>query len=119
MPQVLTAILPLSNEGSMSKDKGTIEEMKVAASDLVDRVQELIKEGQTKRVVIKKGDHVYMEIPLSVGLGGAMATIWLAPTLAAVAAIAAIVTDVELVVERVDEVEVVEVSSEDEDEDES
>jgi len=91
----------------MSEEKSTIEEMKVAAGELVDRVQELIKDGSARRVSIKKGDHVYMEIPLSVGLGGAMATIWLAPTLAAVAAIAAIVTDVELVVERVDEAEVV------------
>ena len=91
----------------MSEEKSTIEEMKVAAGELVDRVKELIKDGSARRVSIKKGDHVYMEIPLSVGLGGAMATIWLAPTLAAVAAIAAIVTDVELVVERVDETEVV------------
>jgi hypothetical protein len=92
----------------MTGKHSTIEEMKVAAGDLVDRVQDLIREGQARRVSIKKGDHVYMEIPLSVGIGGAMATVWLAPTLAAVAAIAAIVTDVELVVERVDPSEVVE-----------
>ena len=91
----------------MTEAKSTIEEMKVAAGELVDRVQELIKDGKARRVSIKKGVHVYMEIPLSYGLGGAMATIWLAPTLAAVAAIAAIVTDVELVVERVDEAEIV------------
>ena len=91
----------------MPEKNRTIEEMKVAAHDLVDRVQELIKEGQARRVSIKKGEHVYMEIPLSVGLGSAMATIWLAPTLAAVAAIAAIVSDVELIVERFDEAEIV------------
>jgi len=98
----------------MPEEQSTIEEMKVAAGELVDRVQELIKDGRSKRVSIKKGDHVYMEIPLSVGLGGAMATIWLAPTLAAVAAIAAIVTDVELLVERVTEAEIVEESAPDE-----
>ena len=99
----------------MPEEKSTIEEMKVAANELVGRVQELIKDGRARRVSIKKGDHVYMEIPLSVGIGGAMATIWLAPTLAAVAAIAAIVTDVELVVERVDEAEVVDEAVEEED----
>ena len=98
----------------MSEVKSTIEEMKVAAGELVDRVQALIKDGSARRVSIKKVDHVYMEIPLSYGLGGAMATIWLAPTLAAVAAIAAIVTDVELVVERVDEAEVVDEVTNDE-----
>ena len=98
----------------MSESSSTIEEIKVAASDLVDHVQELIKDGRARRVSIKKGDHVYMEIPLTVGLGSAMATIWLAPTLAAVAAIATIVSDVELVVERVDEAEIVEELTEDE-----
>ena len=72
----------------------------------------LIGYRQARRVSIKKGEHVYMEIPLSVGLGSAMATIWLAPTLAAVAAIAAIVSDVELVVERFDEAEIVAESDE-------
>lgn len=89
----------------MQEPNVTIEEMKVAANQLVDRVKELIKEGRTRRVTIKKGDHVYMEIPLTVGIGGAMATIWLAPALAAVGAIAALVSDVELVIERVEETE--------------
>ncbi len=77
-----------------------LEEVKVAGNQLVEEVRQLIREGQARRVTIKKGDHVYMEIPLSFGIGGAMAAIWLAPTLAAVGAIAALVTDVELVVER-------------------
>jgi hypothetical protein len=83
-----------------SKSKHFTEEIKVAGNQLVDRVRELIKEGNARRVTIKRGDVVYMEIPLSVGIGGAMATIWLAPALAAVGAIAALVSDVELVVER-------------------
>ncbi|MEM1269093.1 MAG: DUF4342 domain-containing protein [Bacteroidota bacterium] len=85
----------------MSKE---LEEIKVAGTQLVEEVRRLIKDGSASRLTIKRGTHVYMEIPLSVGLGGAMAAIWLAPTLAAVGAIAALVTDVELVVER-DEVE--------------
>ena len=101
----------------MSQVNRTIEEIKVAGEELVDRVQELIKEGSARRVSIKKGEHVYMEIPLTVGLGSAMATIWLAPTLAAVAAIAAIVSDVELVVERVAEAEIVETVETDDDSD--
>jgi hypothetical protein len=50
-----------------------------------------------------------MEIPLTVGIGGAMATVWLAPVLAAVGAIAALVSDVELVIERAEEAEPTEV----------
>lgn len=93
----------------MQDPNTTIEEMKVAANQLVDRVKELIKEGRTRRVTIKKGEHIYMEIPLTVGIGGAMATVWLAPVLAAVGAIAALVSDVELVIERVEEAEPTEV----------
>lgn len=77
-----------------------LEEIKVAGNQLVERVRELIREGEVRRVIIKKDEHVYLEIPLTYGIGGAMAAIWLAPTLAAVGALAALVTDVELVVER-------------------
>ena len=77
----------------------TIQEIKVKSNQLVARVREIIREGEAKRVIIKREDHVYMEIPLSYGLGGAMAAIWLAPTLAAVGALAALVSEVELVVE--------------------
>ncbi|MGA7305509.1 MAG: DUF4342 domain-containing protein [Rhodothermales bacterium] len=93
----------------MQDPNTTIEEMKVAANQLVDRVKELIREGRTRRVTIKKGEHIYMEIPLTVGIGGAMATVWLAPVLAAVGAIAALVSDVELVIERAEEAEPTEV----------
>jgi hypothetical protein len=93
----------------MEEPNCDMEKIEVAANQLVDRVKELIKEGRTRRVTIKKGDHVYMEIPLTVGISGAMATIWLAPVLAAVGAIAALVSDVELVVERTEEAESTEV----------
>ena len=87
----------------MQESNFTIEEIKVTANQLVDRVKNLIKEGRTRRVTIKKGEHVYIEIPLTVGIGGAMAV------LAAVGAIAALVSDVELVIERVDEPKTTEV----------
>ncbi len=86
------------------EDKPVFEEIKVAGNQLVERVRELIKEGTIRRVSIKKDDHVYMEIPLNLGVGSTLAAIWLAPTLAAVGAIAAIVTDLEIVVERKEEI---------------
>lgn len=78
----------------------TVEEVKVAGNQLVEKVREVIKEGEASRLVIKKEEHVYLEIPLAYGIGGAMAAIWLAPTLAAVGALAALVSDVELIIER-------------------
>ena len=80
--------------------RSVFEEMKVASNQLVERVREIIRDGEARRVILKKGDHVYFEIPLTYGLGGAMAAIWLAPTLAAVGAVATLVSEVELVVEK-------------------
>ena len=59
------------------------EEVKVQARDLVDKVKELIHEGNVRRVIIKD-DHgaTFVEIPLTV----ATVSVILAPVLAAVGA---------------------------------
>ena len=93
------------------KAKVRIEEFKVRGGQLVDKVREVIEEGNARRIIIKKEDRVLLEFPLSVGVGGAAAALFLTPTLAAVGAIAALVTDVKVIIEKNDdeaEVEVVE-----------
>src|SRR5580693_12863 len=75
-----------------------VEEIKVQANDLVDKVKQLIHEGNVRRIIIK--DHsgaTFMEIPLTVATLGVIA----APILAAVGAIAAAISDFKVVVERV------------------
>jgi hypothetical protein len=89
--------------------KTTIDEMKVKGTHLVSNVKDVIEEGNARRVSIRKDGRTLMEVPLSVGVGGAAAAIFFTPVLAAVGALAALVTDVDVVVERVvAEVEVVE-----------
>jgi hypothetical protein len=75
------------------------EEIKVQAQDLVERVRQLIHEGNVRRVIIKD-DHgaTFMEVPLSVATAGVI----LAPVLAAVGAIATMLSNFTLVVERAD-----------------
>ncbi len=75
------------------------EEVKVQAQDLVEKVKELIHEGNVRRVIIKD-DHgaVFMEVPLTVATLGVIA----APVLAAVGAIATALSHFTLVVERTD-----------------
>jgi len=66
---------------------------------LVARVQELIREGNVRRITIKNEDgRTLVELPLTVGVVGAL----LAPAWAAVGAIAAAVTDCSIEVERTD-----------------
>lgn len=85
------------------KAKIKIEEVKVKGGQLVDKVREVIEEGNARRIIIKKDDRVLLEFPLSIGVGGAAAALFLTPTLAAVGAIAALVTDVKVVIEQIDD----------------
>lgn len=75
------------------------EEFKVNGEELLKKVKELIAEGNIRRISIRnKEGKTIMELPLTIGVVGAV----LAPPLAAVGAIAALVTECTLVVERDD-----------------
>lgn len=73
------------------------EEFKVDGEDLLKKVKHLIAEGNIRRITIRNKDgKIIVELPLTVGVVGAV----LAPPLAAVGAIAALVTECTIVVER-------------------
>lgn len=73
------------------------EEFKVAGADLVDKVKDLLHQGNIRRLVIKQGGHTVMELPLTLAAVGVVAV----PVVAAVGAIAALVTDCSIVIERI------------------
>lgn len=72
------------------------EIVKVKGEELLDRVKQLIHEGNVRRIVIKHGEHTVLEFPLTLGVAGAV----VAPMLAAAGAVAALVTDCTIEVER-------------------
>jgi hypothetical protein len=75
------------------------EEFKLKSKELVDKITELIHEGNVRRIVVKdEHGHTFMEIPLTVAAVGVIA----APIIAAVGALAAAVTHFQVVVERVE-----------------
>ena len=75
----------------------TSEEYKVSGKELVDRVGELLHEGNVTRIIVKDDvGKTLLEIPATVGVVGAV----LAPWLVALGVIAALVTNCKLVVER-------------------
>ncbi len=75
----------------------TVEEFKIQAGELVDKVKELIHEGNVRRIIIKDpSGHTFMELPLSVTAIGVIA----APLLAAIGALAAMVGNFTVVIER-------------------
>ena len=75
-----------------------MESLKVEPGQLLDKVKQLIHEGNVRRIVIKQGDNTVVEFPLLIGVVGAV----VAPMLAAVGALAALVTDCTIEVERED-----------------
>jgi uncharacterized membrane protein YvbJ len=77
--------------------KTKAEEFSVSSDNLIERVKELLHEGNVTRIIVKdeKGK-VLFEIPATVGVIGAV----LVPWLAALGAIAAIATKCKIVVIR-------------------
>jgi hypothetical protein len=74
-----------------------VEEVHVLAGDLVDKVRDLIHQGNVQRIVVKdEHGNTFVEIPVTVAAVGAI----LAPLLAAVGAISALVAKFTIVVVR-------------------
>jgi len=74
------------------------ETIKAEGGQVLDKLKQLVEEGNVRRIVIKQGERTIAEFPLSIGVVGAV----FAPVLAAIGAIAALVTDCSIEVERVD-----------------
>jgi len=79
------------NPGSQQRER-----INVQGTDLVDRVKELIHEGNVRRIIIRQDEHVIIEFPLTVGVVGTL----VAPWLAAVGAIGALLAHCTIEVER-------------------
>jgi hypothetical protein len=73
------------------------EEIQIAANELVDRVKELIEEGNVRRLIIRTpNDEILLEIPLTAGVAvGSVMTVF-APVLVALGAMAALLTVVKI-----------------------
>jgi hypothetical protein len=83
----------------MTEEQVHREEFKVSGEALVDKIKELVHEGNIRRIILKdKSDRILIDIPLTIGVIGAL----LAPQLAAIGAIAALVSNATIVVEIAD-----------------
>lgn len=79
------------------------EKFTVAGGQLVEKVKQLIHEGNIRRVRLLHQDRVVLEIPLSIGAPAAALGIMVAPLLAALGAFAALVTECTIEVEKQDQ----------------
>ena len=80
----------------------TKEKFTISGDKLVEKVKQLIHEGNIRKVrIIHKGKTVF-EIPLTIGAPATVAVILAAPVLAALGAFAALVTECTIEVEKIE-----------------
>jgi hypothetical protein len=79
------------------------EKYTVSGKDVLEKVKQLIHEGNIRRIRLIHDNKTIIDIPLTIGAGAAMITMMAAPLLAAVGAFAALVTECTIEVEKVDE----------------
>ena len=73
------------------------EEFRVNGEELMSKIKEILKEGNIRRIIIKnKEGKTVFEIPLTLGVVGAL----IVPQLAALGAVAALLTEATVVVEK-------------------
>jgi len=80
--------------------KAKFEEFRATGGEILDKIKEILHEGNVRRIILKdeKGK-TFLEIPLTVGVVGAL----VAPVLAAVGAVAALASNLTIVVEKIED----------------
>jgi len=81
------------------------EKFTVSGSQVVEKVKQLLHEGNIRKVRLLHEGRTVIEIPLSIGAPVVAAGILAAPLLAAIGAFAALVTECTIEVEKVEKTE--------------
>lgn len=82
------------------KEKTRFEEFRLNGGEILNKVKEIIHQGNVRRIILKdEQGKTFLEIPLTVGVVGAI----VAPILAAVGAVAALASNLTIVVEKVED----------------
>ncbi len=79
------------------------ERFTVKGNEILEKIKQLVREGNVRRVRIIHNKRTILEIPLTVGASAAALAILIAPLLAALGAFAALVAECTIEVEKVDE----------------
>jgi hypothetical protein len=72
------------------------ETFQLQGGQILEKVRQLIHEGNVRRITVKQRGHIVAEFPLTVGVVGAI----FAPILAAIGALTALLADCTIEVER-------------------
>jgi hypothetical protein len=80
----------------MTDRKCSTESFKVESAAILEKIKELIREGNVRRVIVEHEGRTVAEFPLTVGVVGAV----LAPVVAALGALVALLKECTIRVER-------------------
>jgi hypothetical protein len=81
-------------------ENGSTEEFEVTISNVIGKIVDLVREGNVRRITLKREGKTLGTIPLNAGLTVGAITALVAPLLLGVGALAAVLTEVTIVVER-------------------
>ena len=79
------------------------ERFTVSGKNLVEKVKELVHQGNIRRVRLIHEEKALIDIPLSIGAPAVAVAVLAVPVLAAVGAIAALVTECTIEIEKVED----------------
>jgi len=78
-------------EGTAAPERSTVtEEIKVQAQDLLQAINDIIREGTAKRITIMRNGRVLLDIPLVVGVAASVILAFYMPILSALVAVGAL-----------------------------
>ena len=80
----------------------TNEKFTVSGSQLVEKIKQIISEGNIRKVRLIHKGNIMLDIPLTIGAPAAVVVTLTAPLLAALGAFAALVTDCTIEVEKIE-----------------
>ncbi len=83
----------------MTTERTTTETIKDTGGRILDRVKDLVQEGNVRRIIVKHEDETIAEFPVTAAVVGVV----LAPMLAAIGALTAVLTHCTIEVQRVDQ----------------
>ncbi|MFC1938236.1 DUF4342 domain-containing protein [Chloroflexota bacterium] len=79
------------------------EKFTVSGNQIIEKIKQIIREGNIRRVRLIHKDRTIIEIPLTIGAPAAAALVLAAPILAALGTFAALVTECTIEVEKIEE----------------
>jgi hypothetical protein len=91
----------IGKENAMTEEKKSrTEEFKINGDEIVNKLKGILHQGNIRRIILKGEDgKTFMEIPLTVGVVGALVL----PVWAAIGAAAALVSKMTIVVEKTED----------------